>query len=93
MKGPCRWKAPRIVKSPSLSREVGHGGLGVFLTLELRASESELVKDREGGPPARRKREMRQGCQRLDRIGRRGKKTPTPSDQARNNDAREEGRK
>ena len=38
-KGPCRWKASRIVTSQPLSRAAGQGGLGVFLTQEL-ASES-----------------------------------------------------
>lgn len=37
----------------------------------------ERRAEREGDSDVPRKRERRQGCQRLDRIGRRGKKTPT----------------
>jgi len=33
-KGPCRWKAPRVVTSHLLSRGGGHGDLGGFLTRE-----------------------------------------------------------
>jgi hypothetical protein len=38
-KGPCRWKAPRVITSQLLSREVGDGGLGSYLTSESSKGE------------------------------------------------------
>jgi len=54
-----------------------HEGLVTVVSAASSRGKLERRAEHEGDSDIPRKRERRQGCQRLDRIGRRGKKTPT----------------
>jgi hypothetical protein len=78
----CRTKASRIINEASRSREPSTGGLGVPPHSPTRAPRPKAegtatCSPREGVGGARVNEGARQGCQRLDRSRRRGKKTPT----------------
>jgi hypothetical protein len=47
-KGPCRWKASRIITSRRLSRAGGHGGLGGSLTVRERERRLGSPRPQEG---------------------------------------------